>query len=78
MRGFVDSVLGVGDTPAAVPELAAYKVAVRFQLLERRADGVHALLADGGKPAGGVIPLVCQGEHFGQQTDGLECQQTSI
>ena len=64
MRGFVDGVLGVGDAPAAVPELAADKVAVRFQFLERRADGVHALLTDGGKPAGGVVPLICQGEHF--------------
>lgn len=52
----------------------ADKVAVRFQFLERCADGVHALLADGGKSAGGIIPLVGQREHFGQQTDGFQRQ----
>ena len=67
MRRFVDGVLGVGDSAFTVTNLASDKVASGLQLLQRRADGVHALLADGGKPAGGVVPLICQREHFGQR-----------
>ena len=67
MRRFVDGVLGVGDSAFTVTNLASDKVASGLQLLQRRADGVHALLADGGKPAGGVVPLICQREHFGHE-----------
>ena len=77
MRRFIDGVLGVGDPAFTVTNLAADKVASGLQLFQRRADGVHSLLADGGKPAGGVVPLVCQGEHLGQQTDGFQ-RQTGV
>ena len=54
--------------------IAADDVARLFQLTQRPADGVHALLADGRKAPCGVIPLVRQGEHHGQQPLGFQTQ----
>ena len=74
MRRFIDGVLGVGDPAFTVTNLAADKVASDLQLFQRRADGVHALLADFRKPSGGVVPVLRQGQHHGKQPLGLEGQ----
>ena len=57
-----------------VPQLVADDVPGAFQLPQRPADGVHALLADCSQPPRGVIPLVGEGEHHGEQPLGFQGQ----
>lgn len=61
MRFFIDGVLHIRHTPLAVPELAANDIACFFQLPDGGADALHTLLADGGKHAYGIIPLLWEG-----------------
>ena len=74
LRLFVDDVLRVGNASVGSAKLAAHDVPGLFQFPNGLADGVHALLADGGQPPRGVVPLVRQGEHHGQQALGFQRQ----
>lgn len=64
----------VADPALPIPQLMAYNVPGSFQLPQRAADSVHALLADFRKPSGGVVPVLRQGQHHGKQPLGLEGQ----
>ena len=71
---FVDDVLRVRDPPIGPAKLAADDVARLFQLLDGAANGVNALLADGGKPPCAVIPVLREREEHGQQPLGFQRQ----
>jgi hypothetical protein len=49
----------LGVSPNA--DAAALEIPGLLQLLHRRADAVHALLADVGKAAGGIVPILRDG-----------------
>ena len=67
MGFLVDYILGIHDFPALATKLMALHVARLFQLLDCRVNGVYTLFADGGEAALGVVPLIREGEHHGQQ-----------
>lgn len=54
----VDNILGIADPTLPVSQLMADNVPSSFQLPQRAADSVHALFADGGKPSGGIVPVL--------------------
>ena len=70
----VDGVLGIADTAIIPTELAAGDVPRDFQLFEGSADGVHTLLTDGGQSSRGVVPVVAEGKHHGEQPFGFQGQ----
>ena len=45
-----------------------------FQLFQGGADAVRALLADFGQASGGVVPVLRQGQHHGEQPFGFQRQ----
>ncbi len=47
-----------------------------FQLLQRRTDAVHTFPTDRRKTSGGVIPLVRERQHHGQQPFGFQSQRS--
>ena len=67
MGFLIDYILGIHDFPALATKLMALHVACLFQFLNRGVDRVHTFLADGGEAAFGVVPLIREGEHHGQQ-----------
>ena len=74
MGRFVDDILHVHDLAFAVPEAVADDVPGPFQLLQGRADAVRTLLADLRKAPGGVVPVLWQGQHHGEQPLGFQRQ----
>ena len=74
MGRFVDDILHVHDLALAVPEAVADDVAGPLQLLQGRADAVRTLLADLRKAPGGVVPVLWQGQHHGEQPLGFQRQ----
>ena len=74
MGCFVDDILHVHDFSLAVPQPIADYVSGPLQLLQGGADAVRALLADFGQAPGGVVPVLRQGQHHGEQPFGFQRQ----
>ena len=58
--------------PQFVAEPPALDISGVLQFFDGGADAVHPVLADAGKPLGGVVPALRQREHQGQQPLGFE------
>ena len=74
MGRLVDDILHIHDLALAVPEPVADYVPGPLQLLQGGADAVRALLADFGQAPGGVVPVLRQGQHHGEQPFGFQRQ----
>lgn len=70
----VDDILHIHDLALAVPEPITDYVSSSLQLLQGRSDAVRALLADFGQAPGGVVPVLRQGQHHGEQPFGFQRQ----
>lgn len=74
MGRLVDDILHVHDLALAVPEPIADYVPGPLQLLQGGANAVRALLTDFRQAPGGVVPVLRQGQHHGEQPFGFEGQ----
>ena len=74
MGRLVDDILHVHDLALAVPEAVADYVPGSLQLLQGGANAVRALLADLRQAPGGVVPVLRQGQHHGEQPFGFQRQ----
>lgn len=74
MGRLVDDILHIHDFALAVPEAVADYVPGSLQLLQGGANAVRALLADFRQAPGGVVPVLRQGQHHGEQPFGFEGQ----
>ena len=74
MGRLVDDILHIHDLALAVPEPVADYVPGPFQLLQGGADAVRAPLADFGQAPGGVVPVLRQRQHHGEQPFGFQRQ----
>ena len=54
-RLFVDRIFNVSELAVFIAEALSGEVPVPFQLFQGGSDGIHAVLADMGKPLGGII-----------------------
>lgn len=57
----INHILGVADPALLVPQLVPHDVTGGFQLPQRTADGINALLADFRKSTGSIVPVIRQG-----------------
>ena len=74
MGRLVDDILHIHDFALAVPEAVVDYVPGSLQLLQGGADAVRALLADFGQAPGGVVLVIRQGQHHGEQPFGFQGQ----
>ena len=74
MGRLVDDILHIHDLALAVSETVADYVPSPLQLLQGGAYAVRALLADFGQASGGVVPVLRQGQHHGEQPFGFQRQ----
>lgn len=74
MGCFVGDILHIHDLALAVPEPIADYVPGPLQLLQGGTDAVRTLLADFRQAPGGVVPVLRQGQHHGEQPFGFEGQ----
>lgn len=74
MGRFVDDILHIHNLALAIPEPVADYVSGSFQLFQGGADAVRALLTDFGQAPGGVVPVLRQGQHHGEQPFGFQRQ----
>ncbi len=74
MGRLVDDILHIHDFAFAVPEAVADYVPGSLQLLQGGAYAVRALFADFRKAPGGVVPILRQGQHHGEQPFGFQRQ----
>ena len=74
MGCLIDDILHIHDFALAVSQPIADYVPGSFQLLQGGTNAVRTLLADFRKPPGGVVPVLRQGQHHGEQPFGFEGQ----
>ena len=74
MGCLIDDILHIHDLALAVPEPIADYVPGPLQLLQGGANAVRALLADFRQAPGGVVSVLRQGQHHGEQPFGFEGQ----
>ena len=74
MGRLIDDILHIHDLALAVPKPVADYVPGPFQLFQGGADAVPAFLADFGQASGGVVPVLRQGQHHGEQPFGFQRQ----
>ena len=72
MGRLVDDILHIHDLALAVPQPIADYVSGALQLLQGRTDAVRTLLADLGQAPGGVVPVLQQRQHHGEQPFGFQ------
>ena len=68
LRPLQNGVLDGAKLPVLVADARPDEIAVRLQLPDPAADAVDAVLADAGKPLHGVVPVLRQRQHEGQQS----------
>ena len=56
----MDRVLNISKLTVLIAEALPGQVSVPLQFFQRRADGIHAVLADEGQTFGGVVPVIRQ------------------
>ena len=74
MGRLVDDILHIHDLALTVPEAVADYVPGSFQLLQGGANAVRSFFADFRKAPGGVVPVLRQGQHHGEQPFGFQGQ----
>ena len=67
LRPLQNGVLDGAKLPVLVADARPDEIAVCLQLPDPAADAVDAALADAGKPLHGVVPVLWQRQHEGQQ-----------
>ena len=65
--GLVDDILHINDLALTVPESIADYVPGSLQLFQGGVNAVRALLADFGQVPDGVVPVLRQRQHNGEQ-----------
>ena len=74
MRLFIDHIVRTTQTPLRIPLAGADDVTGNFQLPHRGADRVDLLAVDLGQAAQGIIPVLRQRQHLGEQSLRLQRQ----
>lgn len=74
MGRLVDDILHIHDLAFAVPEPIADYVSGSLQLLQGGANAIRTLLADFSQAPGGVVSVLRQGQHHGEQPFGFQRQ----
>ena len=74
MGRLVDDILHIHDLSLTVPQAVTDYVPGPFQLFQGGADAVRSFLADFREPPGGVVPVLRQGQHHGEQPFGFQRQ----
>ena len=74
MGRLVDGILYIHDLALSVSETVADYVPNPLQFLQSGINAVRALLADFCKASGGVVPVLRQGQHHGEQPFGFQRQ----
>lgn len=67
VRRFINDILHIHDLALAVPDTVADNVPRLLQFPEDRTNAVGPLLADRRQPSCGIVPLLREGQHHGQQ-----------
>ena len=67
----MNSVLNISELPVFITNTLPGQVAVPLQFFQGGGDRINAILADLGKTFGGIVLILRQGQHQGEQPFGF-------
>lgn len=70
----MDDILVAAEPASGIGGLAALDIPGLLQLVDGGTDGVPALPVDCTEPGQGIVPVLGQGQHLGEQPLGLQGQ----
>ena len=70
----MDRIFNISELPVLIAEALPGEIPVPLQLLQGGANAIRTLLADFSQAPGGVVPVLRQGQHHGEQPFGFQRQ----